>query len=298
MRIICAKCQAVYEIDKALIPSQGKKVRCSNCGDIFICYPQEDKQEEPIIDYKTESHVAEDYINKNESIEDTSVNIEQNTQAPTEGENETNTDSQETPEPDNIAKDKSEEESDNEMKDMFQRLSAQTEELFQQEQQMSKIKILWLKIKHTLGLQNKGLRRFILIFTLFIICLSSYYFRYDITRNFPVMEHIYGLFNSKSVMPGEGLEFQNITRREFEDDYVNKIEVKGYIANKTDGKIKIPTIRLDTLDRNARVLHEQYQKAPVEILEAKGKIAFSIIVTKPSPLSKYIYLTFVDDVKK
>ena len=42
MRVTCNKCLAVYEIDNSLIPQQGKKVRCSNCGDIFVCYPEEE----------------------------------------------------------------------------------------------------------------------------------------------------------------------------------------------------------------------------------------------------------------
>ncbi len=280
MRIICRKCSAVYEIDPALIPPQGKKVRCTKCGDVFVCFP-EDLQEKP------QPVVREPEPEKAGAPKE---NLAAEVDAPAgetgrKGEGEA---AAAAPAPQPPQK-------KDEVQDIFRRLSEQTEELFQQEQKMSKAKVAGLKLKHVLGLQNKAFRRFVLSLVLITLLLLLYYFRYDITRKAPFMEKIYAPLGIQSVIPGEGLEFQNITRREFEDDYVSKTEIKGFIANTTGKAINVPDIRLELLDKEARSLHVQYAEPPVARLDGNGKAAFSIVVVKPSPLSKYVYLTFKNE---
>ena len=35
MRIYCPKCHMGYEVDESLIPEAGRRLRCSNCKEIF-----------------------------------------------------------------------------------------------------------------------------------------------------------------------------------------------------------------------------------------------------------------------
>ena len=35
MRIYCPQCNVCYELDETLIPEGGRKLRCSNCGEVF-----------------------------------------------------------------------------------------------------------------------------------------------------------------------------------------------------------------------------------------------------------------------
>ena len=46
MLIRCPKCNVSYDIGAANIPAEGKKVRCSQCGEIWLCTPA-DLIEEP-----------------------------------------------------------------------------------------------------------------------------------------------------------------------------------------------------------------------------------------------------------
>ena len=39
MLIRCPKCNVSYDIGAAAIPADGKKVRCSQCGEVWICMP-------------------------------------------------------------------------------------------------------------------------------------------------------------------------------------------------------------------------------------------------------------------
>ena len=87
MRVTCNKCLAVYEIDNSLIPQQGKKVRCSNCGDIFVCYPEEEiistAVEEVVEEVAFENIVSDENI-ESEVTQDVDVvkNANENDEAP------------------------------------------------------------------------------------------------------------------------------------------------------------------------------------------------------------------------
>ena len=92
---------------------------------------------------------------------------------------------------------------------------------------------------------------------------------------------------------GEGLEFQNVVRREYEEDYVRKLEIKGYIANTNPFEVEMPLIRVEVLDKNTNLLQALNDKTPLTVLEAEGRMAFRIVLNRPSPLAKYVVLTFV-----
>ena len=56
MLINCPNCNASYEVNPDVIPENGRKLRCSNCGEVFWCNPHDaenparkldDNQKEP-----------------------------------------------------------------------------------------------------------------------------------------------------------------------------------------------------------------------------------------------------------
>lgn len=47
MLIKCPKCQVTYELSDDLVPSNGLKMRCNSCGEVFKAYP-EDAIKEPM----------------------------------------------------------------------------------------------------------------------------------------------------------------------------------------------------------------------------------------------------------
>ncbi|WBU60452.1 zinc-ribbon domain-containing protein [Paracoccus albus] len=47
MRLICPKCNAQYEIDRTMIPEEGREVECSACGHVWLQAPLAEPKEEP-----------------------------------------------------------------------------------------------------------------------------------------------------------------------------------------------------------------------------------------------------------
>lgn len=47
MRLICPKCNAQYEIERAMIPDEGREVECSACGHVWLQTPLPWQKDEP-----------------------------------------------------------------------------------------------------------------------------------------------------------------------------------------------------------------------------------------------------------
>ena len=263
MRIYCPKCNVGYEIDEALIPENGKKLRCSYCHAVFTAH-REDLRETPNIASVTEMSAADE----SETSKTEEPVAEKTTEKPAE---------------------------DTEMKDIFARLSSHTEQLFETEKKLPWTQKIVLKAKQNLGLLRKQNQRLSLIAILCFVVLVFYNYRYEIVRTAPFMNGIYRLVNIKARIPGEGLDFQNVVWKDFEDDFVRKLEVKGFIVNNTSHDITVPVLHVEMLDAETGVLQSMNQKPAVNVLKPGGRVAISVIVKKPAPMTKYVYLTFVDE---
>ena len=180
------------------------------------------------------------------------------------------------------------------VKDIFERLSQETEALFKAESEEKPVKKYLFSFKKAFGLQNPRNYKYYVFAILALILLSLYYARFEVVRKVPFMEPVYRVLGIKAVVTGEGLEFQNVTRRDYEEDYVRKFEIKGFIANKTAKTMDIPTIKIELLDKDARSIQNETANSVIPLITSHGKVPFSFIVEKPSPLTKYIYLTFTD----
>lgn len=270
MLICCPKCNVSYDVGAAVIPADGKKVRCSQCGEVWVCKPAdlfEQPQPEPPTPETEERSVSE-----MPAAEET-------------GETE-------TPQEEPVSAGKSE------MQEIFARLETQTESLFEYEKNLPPHLKVWFGIKSVLGLQRRRNRRILAVASVVLFLLLLFYLRFDIVRVAPFMERVYAALNVESVIPGGGLEFQNITRNEYEEDYINKMEVRGFIANITGKTVNIPIMQIELFDRNVQVLQVIYQEPPVPRIVGGGKVAFRIVITKPSSFSKYVYLTFTREHPK
>lgn len=309
MQIYCPKCKTGYEIDAGVVPENGRKLRCAVCQKVFKCMPQdlidgsklrqaefteeekkhldeqgrlreeelpaENKAEEKVLPQKETAPQAEpDEASANpkeEKTEETEENAEQG----------------QAKSLDDLA-------SENRyVKDIFERLSVETEALFQSEKEEPQHKRVLFGLKKFFGIVNPRNIKYYLMAAFVLLLLFAYYARYEITRSFPAMEGLYDLCGMDSVVPGEGLEFQNVTRRKFEEDYVPKVEVKGFIANKTDTNKKVPQIRVELLDKEGKLIQAENFTSALPTVPQRGQIPFTFTFSRPSKLTKYIYLTFI-----
>lgn len=275
MLIRCPNCKVSYDIGAASIPECGKKVHCSQCGETWICHCAELFEveiEETLVVENTDSILADSKPEDQEAVIIA-------TEAPAEVE---------ILQPEVSPKVAS----SSGMQEIFARLGDRTETLFQIEKQQSLHKKILNKLLRILGLKRKKTRRLYFFTALVLLFLSLFYLRYDIVRIAPFMEKAYTICGVECVIAGEGLEFENITRTEFEEDYVSKMEIRGFISNVSPNTLEIPTIRVEMLDKNAQALQILYQEAPVKRVSAGSRVAFRIVVNKPSTFTKFVYLTF------
>lgn len=323
MQIYCPKCKTGYEIKADVVPEKGRKLRCAVCGRVFLCLPEDlqdgsklrtaefTEEEKKHLDEqghlleKAPEEVKSPEPEKKENISEEEPAAEpEKKPAAEEPENKEVEEKPETevePEADEGSGKTLEEleaevpvVENQDVKDIFERLSKETEALFKAESEEKSIKKYWFNFKKALGLQNPRHIRYYLAAFAALFLLFMYYARFEVVRAVPVLEPVYRLVGIKAFVTGEGLEFQNVTRRDFEEDYVHKFEVKGFIANQTAKTIDIPTIKAELLDKDARMIQSKKVAPVIPLVTAKGKVPFSFVIEKPSRLSKYIFLTFVD----
>ena len=261
-----------------MIPEDGKKLRCSYCNQVFKAYCDDliDAPVRTVAIEDDEPSAAQKSVSEETSAAEEAVS-EESSKVSTEAET-TETPSQ----------------TDSEMDDIFKRLSQQTEELFKAESELPPFRRFLLKCRQLIGLYSKAALYYAGGTAALLLLLCLYSFRYEIVRGMPFMNGLYRAVGISATIPGEGLEFQNIAWDDFEEDYVRKLEVKGFIVNTTDEDIRIPLIHIEMLDKDAVLLQSLNQNPEVGLLKAGARVAIGITIRKPSPLTKYVYLTFVE----
>lgn len=308
MRIYCPECHSCYEVDESLLPDKGKKLRCSLCGEIFVA-----KQGIEIglkVKKKTAAVKKEGVSDSLETMEDktpvtTHDDTPQNTETKPQSESVSEADikvssesvlAEEENKPAAAVEEvKPEEQQEAEFDSIFDRLSKQTEALFEDESKLPIHKKIYRKVRSALGL-NRKINQYIWlggIVGVLMLCLYSQ--RYDIVRAVPCMNGVYKALGIKAKIPGEGLEFENIVWQDYEEDYVRQLEIRGFIANPTAKDIDLPVLHIEMLTKDTNLLQSKNEVLPVTKVKAGSKVSLAVKLTKPSILTKYIYLTFVED---
>ena len=256
MLISCPKCNALYDIAENLLPESGKKMRCARCGNIWQAKPG---------NALPEPEATEPAAAPAPEIPAFFAQPE--------------------PEP--------EQKADQDPNAIFTRLADQTQIIFGADKDGVPLKAS--DLKENLGLNKKSHRLLYLAIFLVLGLLSLFYARYEITKTMPFMGPVYKSLGIKATIPGYGLEFQNVVRNEFTDSGLNRMEIKGFVANISQHMVDVPAISVQMLDKDAKVLQTVETKVPVAALAPDGKIAFTAVVVKPSPLTAYILLTFTEE---
>lgn len=278
MRIYCPKCHMGYEVNENLIPATGRRLRCGNCKEIF----KFDR------DGVSESVAQTEYLPDNE---ENNLSSSAETSAPeNEAEDNANTETVSTEE----TKAQNETSPTIDIKDVFERLSAQSEKLFEAEQKLPWQQRLLMQLKTMLGLNRKFNLKIITAVIVVLSLVMLYNYRYEIVRSIPFMNGVYRLAGIRAKIPGEGLEFQNVNWNYIDVGNGKVLEVKGFINNPTQRNIDIPTLHVELLDKDTILLQSMNQKPSVATLKPDSRIAVGVIVKNPSPTAKYVYLTFID----
>lgn len=280
MQIYCPKCHMGYEVNENLIPATGRRLRCGNCKEIFKF--DRDGMSESVA--QTESLPLSDN-------EENNLSSSAEASAPeNEAEDNANTETVSTEE----IKAQNETAPTIDIKDVFERLSAQSEKLFEAEQKLPWQQRLLMQLKTMLGLNRKFNLKIITAVITVLSLVMLYNYRYEIVRSIPFMNGVYRLAGIRAKIPGEGLEFQNVNWNYIDVGNGKVLEVKGFINNPTQRNIDIPTVHVELLDKDTILLQSMNQNPSVATLKPDSRIAVGVIVKNPSPTAKYVYLTFID----
>lgn len=328
MHIYCPKCGAGYEIDEELIEDQAKKLKCSNCGEIFAVAEanwaektaenndeaepfellhaamSEENDETPAIKEQDEkddasdenTHIDTDVVNNYERMHEEDVVTEKVDELEDANTNENNLDTAlDAQEQEDAVKQQTSDDSDENvnLENIFMRLSEHTEHLMEQEKKLPFYEKLWLQIKNILGFHFKIRWAYVALFVTVFVLLSLFNNRYQIVREIPALNSLYKVFGINAKIPGEGLEFQNIGW-EFFDDEVSRLEIKGFVYNNSERDVALPMIHIEMLDKDTVLLQSQNRESETKVVESHAKIPLNLVVENPAPTTKYVYLTFIE----
>lgn len=265
MKIYCPKCHTCYSIETGLVPPDGKKLRCSRCGEVWLCVHKD-------MEYQ-------------EAPEEVPQNVIANTEdiiiaTPT-------TETAET----SIAKEATL--TEDEMNIIFSRIKEESKKIDTEKENLSILKKIFPSIKKLLG-WNSYLTIALEVLTILVIfCLCLFAYRYDLVRKFPKLETLYTQAGIPSRVIGEGLEFQNVIRSYDVPEKPRLLTIKGFIYNTTSKELDLPTVLVNIMNSEAQVIVENTHKLDAKTILAQDKLAFTLQVTVPQGM-KYIMLTFTE----
>ena len=257
MQIFCPECDAGYEIDEELLEDKTRRLKCSNCGKIFSA-------DEAV------QHMAETPRVQNDEV------------------------STEVPQVVSEAEEQPNAEDNADLEKIFERLSDHTKLLIKQENSLPFYEKTWLQIKNVLGFHFKIKWLYIFLAVAVFSALSLYNNRYQVVRKIPIANSVYKFFGIKAKIPGEGLEFQNISWEFLKEEDGNKLEIKSFVFNQTPRKVDFPVVHIEILDKDMSLLQSQNREIEEDAIDANAKVPLKLVLENPAPTAKYVYLTFID----
>ena len=300
MKVYCPKCNACYELDDSIVNNKQRKLRCSKCKEVFVADDLRVKEAE-ILDETVKIPDNEDENIQAHSEDKVEQKLEERLEpkfdngfdeVSHEDVSEGNDDT--ISEADQNEENKEDSEEGVNLEAIFARLSEHTESLFVREKKLPIHEKIWFQIKNVLGFHFKIKWSYVLMAFAVFVVISSYNNRYQIVRKAPFLNSVYKAFGIKAKIPGEGLEFGNISWDFISEDEGTKLEIKGFINNATQKAIVIPRVHIEILDKNTVLLQSQNRKMQDEPIAANSKIPLKLTIKNPAPTAKYVYLTFID----
>ena len=343
MLINCPKCHITYNIDATAVPQGGRKLHCTNCGEIFWCNPEDLEEPTRLLTEEEKITPQQPRIRENPAMQtaelnnavfadkesESDVNLDMNSEFVNEevtveaaqNPNLSDVDTKETENVDkndmitenhsedlysadattgtneapseNVNDTEEKSQTDRDIQDIFQRISLQNEQIKKLEQEMGVFRRGCKIVYNALGFESALIRWMFGILLLVFVVLGLYTARYVITRKLPWAEQIFNVAGIESKIVGEGLKFSNVSRREFEVDDINHMEIRGFIDNETNYKLEIPKLHVEILDEDGEIIQKQEEVLFIREIAPGDRKPFKIDIQKPSILGKYIYITFV-----
>ena len=269
MKIYCPKCHTCYSIEVGLIPAEGKKLKCSRCGEVWLCTHADMTAVEGTSEQENDAVPQNVIANAEDELISTPAEDSENKE-----------ETEEAPET---------KVSDDEMNQIFSRLKDETEKIDTELESLPPAKKLFPKIKKLLGWRSRITISLEVLTLLIIIALSIFGNRYALVRKFPQLESVFSQIGIPSRIIGEGLEFQNVVRSYDSKESPRRLTIKGFIFNTTNNDLSLPPVLVNILDTNAEEMLQSKHLIEEKTIKAQAKIPFTLAVKVPLQ-AKYIML--------
>jgi hypothetical protein len=178
---------------------------------------------------------------------------------------------------------------------MFKQISKETDDLFAEEIQQATVNENVRLSKKYAGKKNNTINTILMVCIAITLLLLLYVFRYDIVRLLPQTENLYSKINVSSVQYGTDLEIKNITTREYIENNISRIEIRGMVVNKGKYVIKLPPVKIDIFDNEGNLLLSIEKELSLPRLEAGYNILFNVDITNPTPYVKTVHVALKDN---
>lgn len=178
---------------------------------------------------------------------------------------------------------------------MFKQISKETDDLFAEEIKQATVNEDVGLTKKDASKKNNTINIVLMVCVAIILLLLLYVFRYDIVRLLPQTENLYSKINVSSVQYGTDLEIKNITTREYIENNISRIEIRGMVVNQGKYVIKLPPVKIDIFDNKGNLLLSIEKELSLPRLEAGYNILFNVDITNPTPYVKTVHVTLKDN---
>jgi predicted Zn finger-like uncharacterized protein len=185
------------------------------------------------------------------------------------------------------------------VEDMFQRLSKNTDNLFNELPQTSKKERKsfhpWQTIKNRFNMIFTPIVVNTLLFVAIVI-LSAFiliYNRYRIVNSIPQLEKVYASLGLESIYTGRDIVFQNVEARNIKFKDKHLAEISGIIYNKGQLRAKMPLLEAVMQDKDGNTLQEITQEFTVKRLDSNVSSIFRVIFENNTNEAKNVVLRFI-----
>ncbi|MBL4756969.1 MAG: zinc-ribbon domain-containing protein [Rhizobiales bacterium] len=313
MILTCPECTTSYEADDALLGPTGRKVKCHNCGNIWMVIrdaPVEDVavedivvESKPGIEPDFDDLIIRDVESDKNLVPEDDPEVEA---ASAEMQSEPVSEPEPAPAPDfapdsddfgeavegpdaEISLETSEKEKmqtpdmDTGAED-FKTVTADIEKLASREQARSR------NPDPTLVLPISKIRRFAAIAAAILLVVAGLVmFQTPIVRHAPGMARLYALVGINVNL--RGLEFRDIAYARAYEDGLTVLTVRGEIVNITDAPVQLPMIRFSLRNDREQEIYHWSGSAGRELLLPSGAVPFETRLASP-PAAQEILVQF------
>lgn len=216
-------------------------------------------------------------------------------------------------EPDNKVKaqkilpSQSQEDIEQDVQTMFQRLSRNTDSLFAGTENTAYTKTADSaqdKVTEPIDVAKRKMQVFFSPFLLngFILCLIAlftvfigYYHRYEIVRYVPSMENFYNNLSIDSIYSAKNVTFEQLNITPVERGKKHFVEISGRLVNQGPYKAKLPPIKAVLATNDGEILDSQTKLLSIKDLNPRMSSMFFMVLENKTAEAKTIRLSFTSD---